>query len=127
MTQVEVDVDLGWRFLSALGARDYEELGDCFADDGTLRAIVPSGLRDEDGREGVVSRFRLWTGDIADYELLETEVAEFGGLLKLRWVVSGVDPDPALGANVFEQTAYAEVAHGRIEHMRLACSGHRAV
>ena len=103
--------------------RDYEALATCFAADGTLRAIVPRGVREDDGRDAIEARFRLWTGGIADYEVLETEATPFAGLLRLRWAVKGVDPD--VGTCVFEQTAYAEVADGKIARMRLACSGDR--
>lgn len=117
------DTDVGTRFLSALAVRDYEALGACFAADGTLRGIVPPGLREADGREAIVERFRMWTGDVEGYELAESEAAPFADMLRLRWAVQGVDPE--LGPTAYEQTAYAEVAGGEIVRMRLACSGHR--
>ena len=70
-----------------------------------------------------MERFRLWTGDVDEYELSDSEAAPFADLLRLRWVVQGVDP--SWGLNAYEQTAYAEVAGGEIVQMRLACSGHR--
>ena len=70
-----------------------------------------------------MERFRIWTDDIEDYELADSEAAPFADLLRLRWAVQGVDPE--IGLNVYEQTAYAEVAGGEIVQMRLACSGHR--
>ena len=111
------------RFLGALSSRDYDALAACFAADGTLRGIVPPGLREADGREAIVERFRMWTGDIEDYELADSDAAPFADLLRLRWAVTGVDPE--LGRTVYEQMAYAEVADGEIVAMRLACSGHR--
>ena len=75
------------------------------------------------GREAIVERFRIWTEDISDYELAESDAAPFADLLRLRWAVRGVDPE--VGLNVYEQTAYAEVVDGEIVRMRLACSGHR--
>jgi len=123
MSETELATDLGKRFLAALSRRDYGALGECFAADGTLRGIVPPGLREADGREAITVRFRLWTEDIADYEIVESDAAPFADLLRLRWAVQGVDPE--LGLNAYEQTAYAEVADGKIVRMRLACSGHR--
>ncbi len=125
MSQTAIGNEVGSRFLEAIASRDYEALGACFAADGTLRGIVPSGFRDPDGREAIVERFRIWTGAIDDYEIVESDVTSFADLLRLRWTVKGVDPDE--GLNVYEQTAYAEVAGGEIVAMRLACSGHRPV
>ncbi len=123
MTTTEVDIQVGARFLDALTSRDYDALGACFAVDGKLRGIVPPGLREALGREAIVERFRIWTEDISDYELAESDAAPFADLLRLRWAVRGVDPE--VGLNVYEQTAYAEVVDGEIVRMRLACSGHR--
>jgi hypothetical protein len=120
---VDTGTDVGTRFLAALSSRDYDALATCFAAHGTLRGIVPPGLREADGREAIVERFRLWTDDIEDYELADSEATSFADLLRLRWVVQGVDPE--LGLNAYEQTAYAEVTDGEIVQMRLACSGHR--
>jgi len=123
MSQTDLRTGLGTRFLDALSARDYVALAACFAADATLRGIVPPGLREADGREAITARFRLWTEDIADYEIADSEAAPFADLLRIRWAVQGVDPE--LGLNAYEQTAYAEVADGKIVRMRLACSGHR--
>ena len=122
-TETETGTELGTRFLEAITSRDYETLATCFAEEGTLRGIVPPGLREADGREAIVARFRLWTEDIADYEIADSDAAPFADVLRLRWAVKGVDPE--LGLNAYEQTAYAEVSDGEIVHMRLACSGHR--
>jgi hypothetical protein len=123
MSPVDTRMDVGTRFLAALSTRDYDALATCFAADGALRGIVPPGLREADGRDAIVERFRLWTDDIDDYELADSDAAPFADLLRLRWVVQGVDPE--LGLNAYEQTAYAEVVDGEIVRMRLACSGHR--
>ena len=123
MSETETRTDVGTRFLGALEHRDYDALGACFAADGELRGVVPPGVREAVGREDVVARFRIWTEDITDYEIAESDAAPFADLLRLRWAVRGVDPE--LGLNVYEQTAYAEVVDGEIVRMRLACSGHR--
>ena len=123
MGSTQADTRVGTRFLEALTSRDYDALGACFAADAALRGVVPPGVREADGREAIVERFRIWTEDIADYELAECDAAPFADLLRLRWAVRGVDPE--IGLNVYEQTAYAEVEGAEIVRMRLACSGHR--
>ena len=123
MASTSTRTDIGTSFLEALSGRDYDALGACFAANGTLRGIVPPGLREADGRDAIVERFRIWTADIEEYELGDSEAAPFADLLRLRWVVQGVDPE--LGPDAYEQTAYAEIVDGEIVAMRLACSGHR--
>jgi hypothetical protein len=123
MSTTEADTRVGTRFLEALTSRDYDALGACFAADAALRGVVPPGVREAEGREAIVDRFRIWTEDISDYELAECDAALFADLLRLRWAVRGVDPE--IGLNVYEQTAYAEVEGSEIVRMRLACSGHR--
>jgi hypothetical protein len=118
--------EVGARFLDALTRRDYEALGGCFAADARLRAVVPPGWREDDGPRAIVSRFRLWTEDVDDYEVLETEAVPFADVLRLRWAVRGIDTSvPGGGPSTFEQVAYAEISDGRISHLRLACSGQR--
>jgi hypothetical protein len=51
-----IEREVGTRFVEALSSRDYEALGACFAADGTLRGVVPPGLREADGREAIVER-----------------------------------------------------------------------
>ena len=123
MTTTEVDLEVGARFLNALTSRDYDALGTCFAPDAALRGVVPPGVREAEGREAIVERFRIWTEDVADYELADSEARPYADLLRLRWTVRGIDPE--IGLNAYEQTAYAEVEGTEIVRMRLACSGHR--
>jgi hypothetical protein len=125
VSQTESGTDLGTRFLEAVRTRDYAAIASCFATDGALRAIVPPGLREADGRDAIVERFRIWTEDADEYEVAEAEATQFADLLRLRWVVKSVDPE--LGRCAYEQTAYAEVSDGHIARMRLACSGDRAL
>ena len=121
----DVQVEVGATFLEALAVKDYNALGTCFAENATLRGVVPPGLREADGREAIVERFRIWTADIEEYEISDCDAVPFADLLRLRWVVQGVDPE--LGLNAYEQTAYAEVEGAEIVAMRLACSGHRSL
>ena len=98
MSSTQADTRVGTRFLEALTSRDYDALGACFAADAALRGVVPPGVREADGREAIVERFRIWTEDIADYELAECDAAPFADLLRLRWAVRGVDPEIGLNA-----------------------------
>jgi ketosteroid isomerase-like protein len=121
-----VSTDVGTRFLEALERRDYDALGACLAPDATLRSILPPGLREDDGRDAIVRRFRAWTQDIDEYEFVAAAVEPCSDVLRLSWALEGLDPHyDGDGRSMFEQTAYAEVDDGLIAAMRLACTGRR--
>ena len=115
--------DVAAEFLDALALRDFDGLAGTFAEDGKLRGLVPSALREAEGREAIAERFRIWNGELADFEVLDSEIAEVEDVLRLRWRVRGVDADDGLSA--YEQTAYASVGPDGIAWMNLVCSGSR--
>ena len=121
---VAVSTRVGAAFVDALTHRDYAALAACFAEGATLRSVVPPGIREDDGPEAIAERFRIWTGEIVDYEIVDSEASRFhANVLRLRWTVRGYDPSVDGGPSTFEQTAYADVTDDRIVRMRLACSG----
>ena len=122
MTTVQAS-DVASRFLDALSRRDFDELAASFREDGRLRGLVPSTLREAEGREAVAERFRIWNGDAEDWEMLESDTEELADVIKLRWRVASTDPE--VGRTVYEQTAYVEIDEGGIAWMNLVCSGER--
>jgi hypothetical protein len=117
------DTEIGTQLLDAIRRRDYVGIASCFADDAHMRAVVPPGVREDDGPDAIAARFRLWTGELTDYELVDAAVDPVADLLRIRYAIRGVDPE--VGPCILDQTAYVEVAGGRISQMRLACSGDR--
>ena len=115
--------DVASRFLDALSHRDFDGLAATFKKDGRLRGLVPSALREAEGREAVAERFRIWNGDAEGWELLESETNELADIVTLRWRVASSDPE--LGRTIYEQTAYAEIGADGIAWMNLVCSGDR--
>jgi hypothetical protein len=115
-------VEIGERFLDALGRHDYAGLVGCFAAGAQLRAVVPSGVREDEGGEAIAARFERWT---AEADLVDSGVDVFVDLLRLRYVFHEIDPDGGLSS--FEQTVYADIDDGLIASMRIACSGPRPV
>ena len=111
------------RFLRALGTRDYDALAECFADGSTLRALVPTRVREEEGPEAIAARYRFWLDDYEDYELVATDVERFADHEQLRYRIRGVDPKD--GPGVMEQRGYAIVDDGRITTLNVVCSGFR--
>jgi hypothetical protein len=116
-------LEVGRRFLEALSVMDFDRIGSLFADDAKLQALVPDGLREEQGPEGIVSRFSLWWSDLGDPGLVSLEPEPFHDLVRIRYTVTGVDPED--GPVEVEQRAYLAVAEGRITAMNLVCSGFR--
>ena len=110
------------RFLEALSRRDFAALGATFAENGRLRGLVPSALREAEGRDAIAERFAIWN-DAEDWELLESDVEPVADMLRIRWRVSSTDS--AGERVVFEQTAYAEIGDSGIMRMNLVCSGER--
>jgi hypothetical protein len=112
--------DVATRFLDALARHDFGAVGAAFAPDGRLRGLVPTALRELEGREAIAERFELWAGD---GEVLESGYEDFADVVKLRWRIVETSPDDE--RSVFEQTAYAEIGGQGIAWMNLVCSGHR--
>jgi hypothetical protein len=110
------------RFLDALARKDFGDLAATFHESGKLRGLVPSALRELEGREAIAERFLIWN-EREDWELLEARVEEFADLVRFRWQVASTDSE--LGRLVYEQTAYAEIDEGGIAWMNLVCSGDR--
>jgi hypothetical protein len=112
------------RLLEAIAERDFDAIAECFSADATLQAIVPAGLRHDEGREAIEDRYRLWLGDAGEYSLLECETTAVSDVVRLRYAVRSSEPGEA--ATVFEQTAYVELEEDEIVNARIACSGRRA-
>jgi ketosteroid isomerase-like protein len=110
------------RFLDAIAERDYAGMRACLADDTRLRALVPTRLRDEEGADAVVERFRFWWDDIEDFHLIEGDADDMADRTHLRYRIGGRDEGVE---SVMEQHAYATVEDGRITALNLVCSGWR--
>jgi SnoaL-like protein len=115
--------DVAARFLEALSHRDFAALGATFAEDGRLRGLMPSGIRECEGRASTAERLRILNGDLDEFELLDSEVVEMADLMRTQWRVRGFDEEE--GLSVYEQTAYVGIESDRIARMNLVCSGHR--
>ena len=111
------------RFLRALEQRDFDGIASCFAPEGRLRALVPTALREDEGSAAVAERFRYWLGGLSDFAVTDTASNEFADRVRLRYRMSGVDPND--GAVTCEQQAYLTLEGDTISAMSLVCSGWR--
>jgi ketosteroid isomerase-like protein len=121
VTTVET-TEVAERFLDALSRRDFAALAATFAEDGRLRGLVPTALRQVEGRDAIAQRFALWN-DGENWQLADSEIEPVADMIRIRWRVETTDPEA--GNVIFEQTAYAEVGEHGVTRMNLVCSGER--
>ena len=120
-TATRSDVEIAERFLDALGRGDWDGIRALLADDVRLRALVPSRLREEEGPDGVIGRFKFWWAGLEGLELLDAGVEPLAGQVRVRYRLAGTDPED--GQVVVEQQCYFTVANGSIAKINSVCSG----
>lgn len=108
-------------FLDALARRDLDGLAACLAPNARMRALVPPGFRDFDGRAAIADKFRAWCGAEQAFELLEAAATTVGPRLQLRWRVR-LTPRDGAPPLLVEQTAFFEVG-SYVQAIDLLCSG----
>jgi hypothetical protein len=117
---------LAGAFLESLAVQDFAQLGGALAADARLRALVPSGLREWTGAEGIAGQFTRWFGATEDFELVEATVGEVGGRLHLHWRMRLRAERLGAGWFTVEQQVYADTDEsGRIVRLDLLCTGYR--
>jgi hypothetical protein len=115
------DLRTARRFVDALGAGDWEATGSTLAENVRLRALLPERLREEEGPNAVVERFKLWWDDLADLRLLESVVEPMANQVRVQYRLAGTDAED--GPVVVEQQCYVTVEDGRITTINSVCSG----
>lgn len=122
-TATRSDVEVAERFLQALAAGDWDSIGALLSPDVRLRALVPSTLREEEGPEAVVGRFKFWWAPLEALRLVDSGVEPAGNQLRIHYRLAGIDPDD--GPVVVEQQCYFTVVDGSIAKINSVCSGFR--
>jgi ketosteroid isomerase-like protein len=115
------DVQVAERFLDALGRGDWDGIKRLLAPDVHMRALVPTALREEEGAEAVVGRFKFWWAGLSDLRLVESETEPAGRQVRVQYRLEGDDADD--GAVVVEQQCFFTVADGAIAKINSVCSG----
>ena len=87
-----------------------------------FRAMTPNRVWEADGAAGVEEVLRQWLADPdEDVEGVDaTGTTSIEGTVRVGWLVRVSDAD---GPHVFEQQAYIRERDGRIDWMRVMCSG----
>ncbi len=115
----------GSRFASALAAKDRDAMRELLAPQVEFRALTPRKAWEADDPEAVVEIvFGTWFEDSDRIEALESvETGVVADREQLRYRVAVTNPE---GSFVVEQQGYLTTGEdGRIEWMRLVCSGYR--
>jgi hypothetical protein len=111
-------------FFGHLVAGDFDQLALLFEPNISLSALLPEGLREWQGPEGVTAAFTMWFGAADDYELLDAAAGQAGPRLHLRWRARVRGGPFGESSYVVEQHVYADRGpSGRIEAMSMLCSG----
>jgi hypothetical protein len=116
------DLQAAEHFLAALGDGDWEAIRAMLADGVQLRALVPSALREAEGPDAVIERFRVWWGELEDFRVVESAVAPAADQVRVRYLLAGIDR--ADGPVEVEQQCYFTF-DGRITKINSVCSGFR--
>jgi hypothetical protein len=110
--------------LDALAVRDFGRLVSGMERDGTMEALLPSGLRSCQGAEEIEAAFEGWFGDAGDFQVDDASIGNVGPVLHLRWRLLMRKPGRGSDRLVIEQQVFARTtASGLIRHCTLLCSG----
>ncbi len=110
-----------------LTTRDYTRLTAALDPAVRVRALLPGGPSEWQGRAETAEVFRSWFGTADHFEVVDATVGEVAGRLHMTWRIR-LRPAPydiGDGWHLIEQHAFADVAH-QIEALDLVCSGFRA-
>src|SRR5690242_6251035 len=111
-TATRSDVQVAERFVDAIARADWDGVERLLAPDVRLRALVPATLREEEGAEAVVARFKFWWAAIEGLRLLDSGIEPLADQLRVHYRLTGTDPDD--GPIVVEQQCYLTVVDGSI-------------
>jgi hypothetical protein len=110
-------------FAAAVADRTLDRLGAHLGDDVVLRALVPGGFVEEDGRDAVLARYDLWFGHWDTVDLLEVAGDAVGGSLLVHYKLR-FDPDG--DRRVLTQTLVCRLSEGLLRRIDLVCTGFRS-
>lgn len=112
------DHALGAKFAEALGRKDFDDLRALLDPSINFRALTPGRAWEATDADGVVDRIlRQWFEEIV---LIEAD--SFADRQRVSYRFRGHNAD---GSFVVEQQAYYTESDGRINYMRVLCSGFR--
>ncbi len=110
--------------VDALAVGDFDQIAAALADDASLTALLPRGLRECDGAAAICEAFAGWFGGLDELDVIEHRSAPVGDLAQMQWRLHARGERLGDGPRVVEQHVFARIdADGRIQSMTLLCSG----
>ena len=117
------DERAGPAFALALAARDFDKLKSLLDPEVEFRALTPRRSWEADGDSPTVELFRNWFDEATVIERVEqVDLDAVGDRQHLVYRFSGHDDEAPF---VIEQQVYFTERDGRIDWMRMMCSGFR--
>jgi hypothetical protein len=107
---------------TAVADRALDRLGTHLSDEVRLRALLPGGQLEENGREAVLARFDDWFGGYDTVVLADVAGDAVGDRVLVHYKLT-FDPDG--DARVLTQTVVCSLRDGLVGRMDLVCSGFR--
>ena len=123
MTQTATST-LGQAFADALSHKDFDAIAGLLHPDVDFRGLTPRRLWEASGPRAVIDEIlTTWFEDSDQVErLVVSEADAFADRQRVGYRLEGHNPD---GPFVVEQQAYYTERDGRIDWMRVVCSGFR--
>ena len=115
----------GEAFLKALTARDFKQMGAFLAPDVKFRALLPPGSFEWSGPAAVIENLASWFRSAEDFEVLDSQVEEVNGRLRLAYKFR-LRPhpfNPGSGWHVIEQQLFCDGGAEALIGIDLLCSG----
>ena len=120
---MSVEEARGEDFIIALSDRSSEGLEACLHPEVRMRALVPPGFQEHEGRSAVVARLNSWFETAESIQVLEKHVYRIADRLHIRYRFRERYSDGE--SEIIEQDAYCDLRDGQIAAIDLLCSGHR--
>jgi hypothetical protein len=122
----EATTTLGGQFARALTEKDFERAGELLHPEVDFRALTPSRFWEASSRDAVVADILpQWLEPEDNVESLDSvETDQVGDRERVGYRFTVANPD---GRFVVEQQAYVSERDGRIDWIRIVCSGFRPV
>jgi len=117
---------LGAQFAEALAAKDFDRLAELVDPAIDFKGVTPSRTWEANSADELISGvLRLWLEEEDEVEeLVEVQTGSVADRERVGYLMRVRDAD---GPYVFEQQAYYTERDGRIDWMRVTCSGWRPV
>jgi hypothetical protein len=113
-------------FVQAVVARDFTRARDLLHAEVDFRGMTPNRIWEAEGPADVEGALRLWLDDPEEHvERIDAlDTAAIQDTVRTGWLVHATGAD---GPFVFEQQVYARAHDGRVDWLRVMCSGPRPV